>query len=150
MGQNATEKALLFLQSLVNKPLHYGIKSPDLDLYDFGFGDNAFCASINGKAVCPYVLHVTCRFKIMPQSEKANPLFFYEDTSSQEFHTVINKLIGLDVKRVSLSTKNDLWLDFDDYWIVFVTTENGEESWRFFLQDADTPHLVASNSWLLL
>ena len=31
---------------------------------------------------------------------------------------------------------------------VFVTFENGEESWRFFTSNTDIPHLVASNSWL--
>lgn len=31
--------AFKFLQTLLDQPLCYGLKSPDTDLYDFGFGD---------------------------------------------------------------------------------------------------------------
>ena len=57
-------------------------------------------------------------------------------------------MIGLSVERIALSDKNDLWLDLNKYWIVFITREDQEESWRFFEPRSKLPHLVASDAWL--
>ena len=70
------------------------------------------------------------------------------DTPGKQFRAEIQPLLGLAVERVAVSDKNDVWLDFGDYWVVFATFENEEESWRFFASDISAPYLVASNSWL--
>lgn len=142
--------ALEFLRVLVDQPLCYGIKSPDTDLYDFGFGnmDNSMTPYGGGKKVGTLSLHVTCRFKVIWKIGECRVDKYYEDTPCEQFHSEVKRLVGLKVRRVALSDKNDLWLDFGDYWIVFATFESGEESWRFFTSDVDVPHLVASDSWL--
>jgi hypothetical protein len=142
--------AIEFIQSLVDQSLCYGIKSPDTDLYDFGFGNmvNAANTSSGGKEVCPFILHATCRFKVIWKNGECRVDKYHEDTPCEIFHSEVKRFVGLKVKRVELSDKNDLWLDLGDYWIVFATFENGEESWRFFTPGIDSPHLVASDSWL--
>ena len=136
-----------FLHSLVGKSLIYGLKSPDTDLYDLGFGicDNNLYLN---RPKCTHALHIICRFKIISQKNDGDINIYHEDSSSDEFNSEIRKLIGSKVKRVELSEKNDLWIDFGDYWMVFATFENDEESWRYFALNKETPHLVASNSWL--
>ena len=136
------EKAIAYLQTLIGQTLHYALKSPDMDLYDLGFGAP--------EADFRYVLHATCRFKVIWRNGERRTDKYYEDTPSEEFHSAIQRLIGWKVTRVGLSDKNDLWLDFGDgdCWAVFVTFENNEESWRFFTYHSDDPHLVASDSWL--
>ncbi len=138
-----------YLQTLVEQPLCYGIKSPDMDLYDFGFGDTV-TIDCNGKTrdVCIHILHVQCRFEVIWRNGERCIDIYDEDTSAESFSTDVIPLIGLKVKRVALSDKNDLWLDFGDCWVVFATFENGEESWRYFMYNTDDPHLVASDSWL--
>lgn len=142
--------ALEFLRTLVDQPLCYGLKSPDTDLYDFGFGNmvNATSPYRGGKEVGTLILHVTCRFKVIWKNGECRVDKYHEDTPCEKFHSEVMRLVGLKVRRVALSDKNDLWLDLGDYWIVFATFENGEESWRFFTSGIDAPHLVASDSWL--
>lgn len=142
--------ALEFLRTLVDQPLCYGLKSPDTDLYDFGFGNMINVINPYGgeKEVCTHILHVTCRFKVIWKNGERRVDKYYEDTPCEKFHSEVNRLVGLKVSRVALSDKNDLWLDFGDYWVVFATFENGEESWRFFSSNIGGPHLVASDSWL--
>jgi len=142
--------AISFIQTLVNLSLRYGIKSPDVDLYDFGFGKIVEVAGLCGekKESCTHILHVTCRFKVIWKNGESRVDKYYEDTSSEKFHSEVQRLLGLKVRRVALSDKNDLWLDFGDYWVAFATFENGEESWRLFTSNREAPHLVASNYWL--
>lgn len=142
--------ALEFLQTLVGQPLCYGIKSPDLDLYDFGFGNFVRVHNWHGeeRIVCTHILHVICRLKVIWKNGGHRVDKYYEDTPGEKFNAEVKRFIGLKVRQVELSDKNDLWLDLGDYWIVFATFENGEESWRFFTSDIDSPHLVASDSWL--
>ena len=149
---NIRRQEMEFLELLIDKPLCYGIKSPDMDLYDFGFGPlrHVPCRQDPKREVGTFTLHVTCRFKIICKIGKSRVQRFYEDTASEEFHCAIQPVIGLPVKRVALSDKNDLWLDLGDYWIVFATFENGKESWRFFTFTDDTRHLVASDRWMTL
>lgn len=142
-------KALKYIRALVDEPLCYGLKSPDMDLYDFGFGQFEEVIDSNGKRkVCTHTLHITCRFEIIERIGKCHIHRYYEDTPSDKFNSDVKRLIGYCVKRVALSDKNDLWLDFGDYWIVFATVEDGEESWRLFSPGIDEPHLVGSDLWL--
>ena len=142
--------SLAFLNSLVGHPLLYAVKSPDTELYDFGFGKLVETENRRGKrkTVGTQSLHVLCRFKVIWKTGKKRLDIYHEDTPSEKFYSEVKQLIGLNVKRIALSDKNDLWIDFDDCWIVFATFENGEESWRFFVWDRAVPHLVASNLWL--
>jgi hypothetical protein len=150
METSIRQDAVDFLHSLTEQPLLYAIKSPDTDLYDFGFGELVEVVSRRGskRKIGTHILHAICRFKVIWKNGEHRVDKYYEDTSFEKFHAEIQHLFGLKVKRVALSDKNDLWLDFGDYWIVFATYENGEESWRFFTSNVDVPHLVASDSWL--
>ena len=142
--------AIAFLHTLVDQPLCYGLKSPDMDIYDFGFGKvvEVFDLHGNKKRICTHILHITCRFKIIRKRGQRRVIKFYEDTPCETLHSEIKSLVGLKVRQIALSSKNDLWLDFGDYWVVFATFENREESWRFFTSDITIPHLVASDSRL--
>ena len=144
-----SESANCFLQSLINQSLRYGLKSPDTDLYDFGFGE---LTTLDHKGMikerCMYSIHATCRFKIIWRNGEGRIDEYYEDTPCEKFHFEVQKLVGLKVKKIALSEKNDLWLDLGDCWIVFATFENGEESWRCLTMDTQKPHLVASNAWV--
>ena len=128
----------------------YAIKSPDTELYDFGFGELVEVVNRRGirKRIGTHTLHALCRFKVIWRNCEHRVDKYYEDTPCEKFHSESKRLIGPKVRQVELSDKNDLWLDFGDYWVVFATFENGEESWRFFTSDIDDPHLVASDSWL--
>lgn len=151
MKNETKESALEFLGILVNKPLCYGLKSPDTELYDFGFGEliKVIDRRNKEKVVANYSLHITCRFRIIKKKGDCRTnKCYYEDTPCDVFHSEIKNLVGLCVKRLALSEKNDLWLDFGDYWVVFATFEDGEESWRFFTTNTNEPHLVASDSWI--
>ena len=150
MEMSIDKGAIEFLHSLIGLPLHYAIKSPDTELYDFGFGRLVETVGLSGKQkkIGTHTIHALCRFKVISRTGGKTATNYYEDTPSEKFQSEINYLIGLTVKRVALSDKNDLWLDFGDYWIVFATFENGEESWRFLTLDRNAPHLVASDCWL--
>lgn len=141
-----------FLKRLVGQPLCYGLKSRDLDLYDFGFGDydEVWYTETKCRKISTYLLHVTCNFRIINRTEKSLSENFCGDTSADRFHDVIQNLFGLCVQRIALSSKNDLWLDLGPYWIVFATFENNEESWRFFSSEDNGPHLVATDRLLSL
>ena len=151
MDNISKKKAMSFLRALIDQPLCYGVKSPNIDLYDFGFGDQHEITNRSGeiRKCCTYILHITCRFKVICKCKKHPPVNYYEDTPCDTFHANIRDLIGLKVKRIALSDKNDLWLDLEEYWIVFATFENGEESWRYFTFSEESPHLIASNTWLM-
>ena len=140
------------LQCLVGKSFQYGIKSQGCELYDFGFGELINVPNSKGedRTVCLHTLHVTCRFKVISKNRERRIDRYFEDTLSEEFHVNIQKLVGLYVKRIALSDKNDLWLDLEDYWVVFATFEDGEESWRYFSPGSGMPHIVASDLWICL
>ena len=141
------KKSVEFLQSLIGKPLLYAKKSPDTQLYDFGFGELIQHTDKYGnrRIVGKYALHILCRFKVIYKNSNHPIQKYYEDTPHEKFQTDVQQLIGRSIVRIALSDKNDLWLDFDEYWIVFATFENCEESWRFFSLNKKSPHLVASN-----
>lgn len=146
-----------YLETLVGQPMRYGIKSPGLDLYDFGFGEGEVLVVSEGKAkekrLPPYILHATCRFKVIWRNKRIVEIYDEEETK-EEFAIDVQPMLGHRVKRVALSEKNDLWLDFGVFWIVFVTDEVGdeyyrEESWRFFhMFHEDDPHLIGSDQYL--
>lgn len=140
-------KATELLQALIGQPLCYGLKSSDMNFYDFGFGELIEETDSYGvkRKTSNYILHVTCRFKVIWKTGTCHTDKYYEDTPSEKFDSDFKDLIGLCVKRVVLSEKNDLWLDFEDCWVVFATFEDGEESWRLFFSDMSKPHIVATD-----
>ena len=138
------EKA--FLDSIIGQKLAYAIKSPDTELYDFGFGKER--ETEDKRMLPPYILHVLCRFKIIHKDGSRKVNICHEDTTPNVFNKKIEPLIGLSVQRVGLSDKNDLWLDFGAYWVVFATFEEDDEAWRFFISGSDEPHLVATSNVL--
>lgn len=115
----AEAKALL--DTMVKRPLRWAIKSPDVELFDLGFGGE-------GETLPPYVIHAICTVKVVPHKKRLVQL--YQGTAdSGKFREEMEELLGLPVLRTSLSDKHDLWLDLGDYWVIFVTFEDGEESW---------------------
>ena len=141
------QNAFNYLCTLVGNPMLYAVKSPDTELYAFGLGKLVEAVSFRGrkKEIGTHILHVTCRFKVIWKNGEHRVDIYYEDTPCEKFHSEVKRLVGLKVKRVALSDKNDLWLDFGEYWLVFATFEDGKESWRFFTSDDEDPHLVASH-----
>ena len=150
MEMSIKHSAIDFLHALIGQPLLYALKSPDTELYDFGFGELVEVVNRRGKRkkISTHTLHALCRFKVIWRNCESSVDKYYEDTPCEKFHSEVKRLVGLKVKRVALSDKNDLWLDLGDYWIVFATFEIGEESWRFFTWDEKNCHLVTANSWL--
>ena len=139
--------ALSFVQILVGKMLCYGIKSPDTDLYDFGFSqkkhvDDPWEIPVEEHDL---ILHATCNFDVVCKNGIRRVDKYHADTPCEEFNSEITNIIGLCVKRVAVGTGNNLWLDFGDYWVVFITFDDGEESWRLFSPIEDGKHLVATN-----
>ena len=141
-------EAIAYLDALVNRSLYYGKKCPDTDLYDFGFGETVKKAGMGKRCLCTHSIHATCYIKVLERFGERRIDLYDGKESYEEFHFKIQHLLGLKVRRVALSTKNDLWIDLGEYWVVFVTFENGEESWRFFELNNSCAHLVASDSWL--
>lgn len=142
-------KAVEYIQMLISQPLCCGIKSERTELYVFRFGCVANAPNLHGESVTSiYNLHILCGFKIIRKIGKKSIKEYSSNSLPSIFKNDINHLIGLTVKRVKLSDKNDLWIDFGDYWMVFVTNEDGEESWRFFSSCENSPHLVASDKWV--
>lgn len=122
------------LQKLVGCPLCYGIKSSDMDLYDFGFGD---CEVVKGwcnkeRFLAAFTIHAVCCIEIIGSKDNTTSVLYDADTPCEQFHGDIAALLGLTVKRIALSKKNDLWIDLGKYSIVLITYEDKEESWRFF------------------
>lgn len=153
MDSSILQKANEYLNRLIGQPMLYAIKSPDVNLYDFGFGELVEVVGYRGQPheVGLHTLHAQCRFRVIWRKNERKVFTYYEDTPSEKFHSEIGRLIGQKVKRVVLSDKNDLWLEFGDggeCWVVFATFENDEESWRFFTFDEENLHLVAADSWM--
>lgn len=136
-----------FVKKLIGKPLKYGLKSPDTELYDFGFGDEMKIINYfgNEELVNEFVLHAICRFKIIWGNGVTRTDEYFEDTNCEKLQQDIQPVIGLAVKNVSLRAKNDLQLDFGPCRMVFATNNDGEESWRFFTMHDGSPHVVASS-----
>lgn len=143
--------ALVILNKLIGQPFLYGIQSPDVVLFDLGFGDYMSVKKMMGSEceVASYTLHAICGIKIIhPKVSRQTEEFI--GNSSQEFNSSIQKLIGNTVMRIALSSKNDLWLDLGDYWLVLVTNEDKEESWRYFTPNSTQNHMVVSDAWIRL
>lgn len=136
-----------FVQMLVGKSLYYCLKSPDTELYDLGFLDNN-CKTKEVTECDELALHAICCFKLIIPNSSCRSILFDAETSRNQVNSQFKSLIGLPIKRIALSEKNDLWLDFGNYWLVFITSEDGEESWRLFDPNSDAPHLVATDTWI--
>lgn len=136
-----------FVSQLVGWSFAYGIKSPDMDLYDFGFVKAENAKSYDGNVdSCRYILHAMCRFKIIWQSQARDKEIYHEDTPADVFHERVNRILGLPINRATLSDKNDLWLDLGKCWIVFATHEGREdESWCLFVRGLKGPFLSATD-----
>lgn len=140
------EDATSRLNALVGQVLTYSHKFNNSNIYAFAFGNYVTVTTPEGrrKEVCKLTLHVQCRFKIIKKTGNDCVVTYYEDTPAEDYNLDAKNLLGLRIKRIALSEKNDLWIDMDRYWLVFSTFENDDEAWRFFTPYSDAPHLVAS------
>ena len=101
------------LQKLVGKPICYGIKSANMEFFDIGVGNCDIIKISDSKTqfLSSYAIHASCCIKISDR-ENANKAVTYSGESlCEDFHNEMKNLIGLTVKRISLSEKNDLWID---------------------------------------
>jgi len=138
------------LRYLIGQPLRYGLKSPDMDLYDLGFGGDVEFECIDGSihTACKYTIHFTGGIILYwPNGHKKE---YDGESSHTEFAQTITRLTELRVRRIALSDKNDLWLDLGKCRMVIVTVEDGDESWRFFTPGSNAPHLIATDQNLYL
>lgn len=162
------DEVISFIKRLVGQPFLYGYKFPHwCDLYEFGFGklvDNEEHDDLsdfpfgkwvdkefneNGKRA-EYVVHAVCPIKVVWRRKKRRVELIDGDTNIESFHSIVSRLSGLKILRISLSSKNDLWIDLGKYWVILVTTENDDESWRFFKAEKRSAHLVASSTLIAL
>ncbi len=92
-------------------------------------------------------LHAQCRFEILYRGsyQNAERIEITGESNTSVFLNATKGLLETSVLRVEVSAKNDLWLDFGDYWVVFATCDDGEESWRFLIPSICQTHMVASN-----
>lgn len=144
-------KATAILKTLLGRPLLYALKSPDTELYDFGFGKLVERLELDGsrRKIATQTLHILCEFKVICESHHTAEK--YDGfTSCDEFHSKIKYLIGSKIVAIELTKENDLMLNFNGCSIEFITFKDGEESWRFFTAALEAPHLVVSDSWLEL
>ena len=130
--------------------LKYGVKSPDMDLYDLGFGRDLVFRDKFGKPhnVCQYVIHIVCGIRLFWKDGRREE--YTKDSSYLAFQNSIHKFIGEPIRRVALSEKNDLWLDFGQCSMAIITHEDADESWRLFAPYSGNKHLVATNIRLCL
>lgn len=157
---SSQESALNFLNELVGSPFRYGLKSKDLYFYDFGFGDwlYRYIGSEIKQKITTYAIHAQCEIHVIPRDklapekrDRSRTIGIYSgDTAAKVFHKDMEKIYNNCIKRIGLSSKNDLWLDLGEYWIVFVTFENDKESWRFLPLDDSRPQLIASAEKLII
>lgn len=144
------QETFAYLTNLVGKPLIYAIKSPDTELYDFGFGEIVESLSPRGRKrkTASHVIHVLCNFKVIHRTTERHVYRYYNDTPKDQFESDIKSVLGRTVVQVAISDKNDLLLDLGSHRIIFVTNEDSIESWRYFIIDKNAPHLVASDVWI--
>ena len=133
------------LKVCCGRSLNSARKPSDLEIYEFCFGNRN--EELGKVLPTNYIIHALCPIKLIFRKEKRS-VVCYDDLSSEEFNSLIEPFLGKTVRRVGLSDKNDLWFDFEDKWLVVVTNEDDEESWRGFLLDSDEHHLVVSYNWI--
>ena len=135
-----------YLSSIIGLPLHYVLKSPDTELYDFGFGEPRKIDNWYGKTrrLCPYTLHVLCDFSVLDSRERIAEIEFNGNSTPEMVEPVMKGLIGKKVQAVKIIQDHDLIIEFEFKRLWFITNSDFEESWRFFATDLKQPHIVAS------
>lgn len=139
-----------YLRCLVGRPLQYGIKRSDFDLFQLGFGECVAVEKWQGQVLEINKFAVHFDSAIYLYWENGNIDRFFSSTKEASFNAVISSLIGRRVRRIALSEKNDLWIDLGKCRMVIVTRDDEEESWRYFQPRTECPHLIASGSSLIL
>lgn len=136
-----------FLQKLVGLELFHGIKSPDIQFYDFGVGYPVESESYNQlrRILSPYIIHATCNFEIVWVSNGKVDYFNHVTNKSLFDNYFVSKIKGLKIKKITLDNNNELCLFFDECFIKFSPFNDNIESWRIFSTvEKNSPHLVAS------
>lgn len=145
--QNEAEDLLC---TIIGQPLLFGIKSPDMLFFDFGFGDIVPAHFDAGaKWIGRYSLHADCRVKIIEIITGREWLFSSND-SNEFFQNSLINLINHRVKKFFIEERNNLRIEIGDYWIVCETWDGDEESWRYFEHYTDKAHCIGTseNLWL--
>lgn len=141
MNAISLHDAYSFCKSLLlGATIDYALKSPDMNLYDFGFTYHL----PNSPASQKIALHVMCSFvaKIGTFEEKR----YYGDSSNLHFYEHFNCLIGKSVCGISLGEKGDLGINFGQSHIKITPADDGNESWRIFCDCKYSSHLVVSDT----
>ena len=139
-----------YLASIVGTPFQYCIKNSNLDLFQLGFGEVVAVESDNTQTleINKYAIHFDSAIYLYWKNGMVDR--FYSDSHAQVFNEALSCLIGKKVNRIKLSSKNDLWIEFEDCKMVIVTRDDEDESWRFLLPRTNYPHLIASSISLVL
>ena len=135
---------------IVGCRFRYGTKSPDMDLYDLGFGEDAIYQNFwgNMQRACKYAIHLTCSLKLFWRDGHTAEYSASSDYTA--FSNEIQPLIGKTVKSVSLNHKNDFFIEFDECCLIIITRNDLNESWRLFAPGENTLHLVSNSKYLSL
>ena len=128
----AYDKYLVCLQNTV---LSYAIKSIDMNLFDIGF---------RSAEQQEFSLHIMCALTINRESK----MIYYGDCDKIKFERDLLTMLGLNVCGVSLGEDNSLIVRFNGCSLEIVPADDGEESWRFFENVENSPHLVAADTWI--
>ena len=98
------QEAEEFLRPLVGQPLRYALKSPDTELYDFGFGKPVEVTRLGiRRRIGTYSIHALCRFKILWENSERGAEEYCENTPSEDFSIKISHLIGREIMELGLS-----------------------------------------------
>ncbi len=135
-----------YISSINGLKLIWGIKSPDLDLYDFGFTRyNRFPMKLFNKYT--FVIHAQCVVILIWEHPRHVEVYDGESIATV-FNSRISNMIGLCVKNTKLRKNNDLLIDFGECKMIIETMDDDEESWRFFKLRKKDLHMVVSKNWI--
>lgn len=140
------------LNKLIGHPIIYAIKSPDMDLCDFGFGfSNDYQFAKDGTACMQplFAIHSVCLVGIQ-EKHSNNTNWSSWDTPATIFKKMFQVCLGCTVKTVCISKRGNLTIDLGVYIVKFIANDPLEENWRFFRLGLSDKHVVEVGRKILL
>ena len=142
MNAISAKDATSALQSIIGCAFRFGIKSPDMDLYQIGFGEDVVFINYfgNRQEASKYAIHFTCGLHLDWSDGKQ--IEYDSQSDAKTFHREIESLIGLPVKTAEVLANNNVFIDLGLCKLEIVVREDGDESWRFFQPGQNSDHIV--------
>lgn len=141
---NVRSLAIRRLDEIIGYPLIYTIKSPDMDLCNFGFGfaGEYPSAKHDSTYVRPiFAIHSVCLVSLQDKRTGITEHIF-EDTPHTVFGNTFHNVLGGIVKRVAITKRGNLSVELESHIIKFTATYIDEENWRFFRLESPEKHIV--------